>query len=46
LGFALLGAIIKKVSGMAYQEYINPADFKAIGMNHTYWEYTKVPPKN
>jgi CubicO group peptidase (beta-lactamase class C family) len=46
LGFALLGAIIKKVSGIAYQEYINQQILKPLGMNHTYWEYTKVPQKN
>ncbi|MGX7685918.1 serine hydrolase domain-containing protein [Flectobacillus roseus] len=45
LGFALLGAIIKKVSGIAYQEYINQQILKPLGMNHTYWEYTKVPQK-
>ena len=43
LGFALLGNIISKISGMPYQEYINQNIFKPLGMNHTYWEYTEIP---
>ncbi|MFD1142890.1 serine hydrolase domain-containing protein [Larkinella insperata] len=43
LAFAMLGAIITKVSGKPYQQYINEAIFKPLGMTHTVWEYTKVP---
>ncbi|WP_290792301.1 serine hydrolase domain-containing protein [Flavihumibacter sp. UBA7668] len=43
MGFAMLGAIIKKVSGMSYQEYIQQYIWKPIGMFHTYWEYADVP---
>lgn len=43
LGFALLGKIVSNVSGMPYQQYITETIFKPLGMNHTYWEYTKVP---
>lgn len=43
LGFATLGYLIKKVSGIAYQEYISENILKPLGMTHTYWEYTKVP---
>ena len=43
LGFALLGKIITNVSGKPYQEYITETIFKPLGMNSTYWEYTKVP---
>ena len=43
LGFALLGTIIKNVSGMPYQQFIDQQIFKPLGMNNTYWEYTKVP---
>ncbi|HVF82240.1 MAG TPA: serine hydrolase domain-containing protein, partial [Flavisolibacter sp.] len=43
LGFALLGNIITKVSGQSYQQYITENILKPLGMNHTYWEYTKVP---
>lgn len=43
LGFALLGNIISRVSGKPYQDYINENILKPLGMNATYWEYTKVP---
>jgi CubicO group peptidase (beta-lactamase class C family) len=43
MGFAMLGYIIKRVSGQTYQEYINQQIFKPLGMNNTYWDYTKVP---
>jgi CubicO group peptidase (beta-lactamase class C family)/glutamate racemase len=45
MGFAMLGYIIKKVSGKPYQQYISENIFKPLGMNHTYWEYSKVPEK-
>jgi CubicO group peptidase (beta-lactamase class C family) len=43
MGFAMLGYIIKRVSGQTYQEYITEKIFKPLGMNNTYWDYTKVP---
>jgi len=43
LGFATLGYIIKKISGLTYQQYITDQILKPLGMSHTYWEYTKVP---
>jgi CubicO group peptidase (beta-lactamase class C family) len=43
LGFALLGKIITNVSGKPYQQYINENILKPLGMNNTYWEYTKAP---
>lgn len=43
LGFSTLGLVIKKVSGKTYQEYIQEAIFKPLGMNDTYWEYSDVP---
>ncbi len=43
MGFAMLGAIIRKVSGMSYQEYISRFIWKPLGMYHTYWEYADVP---
>lgn len=46
MGFAMLGYIIKKVSGKPYQQYINENIFKPLGMNHTYWEYSKIPAQN
>lgn len=41
--FALLGAIIKKVSGQSFDTYIDQHIFAPLGMDQTYWEYTKVP---
>jgi CubicO group peptidase (beta-lactamase class C family) len=45
LGFALLGSIIKNVSGQSYQQFIDQNIFKPLGMKNTYWEYTKVAPQ-
>lgn len=42
-GYALLGAIIGKVSGKPYQEYIRQEIFLPLGMDQTYWEIDKVP---
>jgi CubicO group peptidase (beta-lactamase class C family) len=43
LGFAMLGAIITKVSGQPYQTYITDNILKPLGMTNTVWEYTQVP---
>lgn len=43
LGFALAGHVITRISGMPYQKYIDDNIFRPLGMNNTYWEYTKVP---
>jgi CubicO group peptidase (beta-lactamase class C family) len=43
MGFAMLGLIIKNVSGQSYQSYIKEHIFKPLGMNNTYWEYSEVP---
>jgi CubicO group peptidase (beta-lactamase class C family) len=43
MGFAMLGLIIKNVSGQSYQSFIKEHIFKPLGMNQTYWEYTEVP---
>jgi CubicO group peptidase (beta-lactamase class C family) len=43
MGFAMLGLIIKKVSGISYQKYITDNIFKPLGMLNTYWEYSDVP---
>jgi CubicO group peptidase (beta-lactamase class C family) len=43
MGFAMLGYIIKKVSGQSYQSYIINKVWKPLGMNNTYWDYKKVP---
>lgn len=43
LGFALLGNIVTKVSGIPYQEYITKNILKPLGMNDSKWEYTEIP---
>ncbi len=43
LAFALLGHIVTKISGKPYQQYISENILQPLGMNHTQWEYTKVP---
>ena len=43
LGFAMLGRIITKITGKPYQQYITEAILRPLGMNYTYWEYSKVP---
>ena len=42
-GYALLGNIVSRVSGMPYQKYIKNNILKPLGMDHTYWEYDSVP---
>jgi CubicO group peptidase (beta-lactamase class C family) len=44
LGFAILGHLIKVVTGESYETYINRNILLPLGMTHTYWEYSKVPP--
>lgn len=43
MGFAMLGYIIKKVSGQSYEKYIDSNILIPLGMTHTYWDYKKVP---
>jgi CubicO group peptidase (beta-lactamase class C family) len=43
-GFALLGYILQKVSGQKYSEYVTEHILKPLGMTHTYFEYSRVPP--
>ncbi len=43
LGFALLGNIITRVSGISYQQYITDNIMKPLGMNDSKWEYTEIP---
>jgi CubicO group peptidase (beta-lactamase class C family) len=45
LGYAILGNIVTRVSGMPYQDYITKNILKPLGMNDTYWEYSKVKPE-
>lgn len=43
LGYALLGLIIKKVTGISYGKWIEEQIWKKLGVEG-YWEYTKVSP--
>jgi CubicO group peptidase (beta-lactamase class C family) len=42
VGFATLGYIIKKVSGVPYSEYIREHIWKPLGI-HAAWEYSTIP---
>ncbi|MBX2841452.1 MAG: beta-lactamase family protein [Flammeovirgaceae bacterium] len=42
-GYALLGNIISKISGIPFQSYINENILQPLGMNETYWEIDSVP---
>ena len=43
MGFAMLGYIIKKVTGIPYSQYIADNIWKPLGMKEAEWEYSKVP---
>ncbi len=43
LGFAMLGYIIHRVSGITYDEYIKQHLLVPLGMNTTTYEYTTIP---
>ncbi|MEJ7739214.1 MAG: serine hydrolase domain-containing protein [Chitinophagaceae bacterium] len=42
MGFAMLGYIIKKVTGQGYVDYITLHILRPLGMNNTWLEYSKV----
>ena len=42
-GYALLGNIISRISGIPYQRYIEINILQPLGMEQTYWEYNNVP---
>jgi CubicO group peptidase (beta-lactamase class C family) len=44
LGYALLGRVVTKLSGISCQRYIDRHILAPLGMQNTQWEYTKVPP--
>jgi CubicO group peptidase (beta-lactamase class C family) len=43
LGFAMLGYIIRIVTGLPYETYITSNILEPLKMNNTYWEYSNVP---
>ena len=44
LGYAILGNIITRVSGMPYQQFITQNILQPLGMNQTQWEFSNVNP--
>lgn len=42
-GFALLGQIVQRVSGMEFQEYMRRHVFEPLGMDATVWEFEDAP---
>lgn len=46
LGYAILGAIITKVAGMPFQQYIGESIFKPLGMNDTTFDVRTVADAN
>lgn len=42
LGYTILGYLIKKITGIPYQEFIDTAICQPLGIK-AYWEYTEVP---
>ena len=44
-GYAILGSIVSRVSGIPYQAYIKTNILQPLGMEQTYWEYDNVPKK-
>ena len=46
LGYALLGLIIQKISGVSYQTYVRQNILEPLAMHQAQWEYTEVPKKN
>jgi len=42
-GYALLGSIISRVSGIPFQKYITQNILQPLGMEQTFWEYDSVP---
>lgn len=43
LGFALLGQIVQKVSGVPFTQYMSENVFKPLGMNNTVWDFAEAP---
>jgi len=41
IGYMVLGAIIEKITGMTYEDYIRQNILRPLGMNHTDFIYTK-----
>jgi CubicO group peptidase (beta-lactamase class C family) len=44
-GFAILGRIVAKASGMRYRDYVDATILRPLGMTATAWEPSAVPPQ-
>lgn len=44
-GFSILGRVITRVSGIAFQKYIAESILEPLGMKATTWDKTRVPPE-
>ena len=42
-GYAILGQIITRITGLPYQEYIRESILQPLGMDKTYWEFENIP---
>jgi CubicO group peptidase (beta-lactamase class C family) len=42
-GFAILGRIVARASGMRYRDYVDRNVLRALGMTSTWWEEASVP---
>lgn len=42
-GFAILGRVVSRVSGMRYQEYVSREILRPLGMTSTFWDWRQVP---
>ena len=42
-GFTILAYILQKITGERYEDYVTAHILKPLGMNHTYFEYERVP---
>jgi CubicO group peptidase (beta-lactamase class C family) len=44
-GFALLGRIVTRVSGVPYHDYVDSRILQPLGMTSTFWDPAAVPPE-
>ena len=42
-GFAILAYILQKITGERYEDYVTSHILRPLGMDHTYFEYARVP---
>lgn len=42
-GFAILGRVVARVSGMRYRDYVDKNVLRPLGMTSTFWEAASVP---